>query len=166
MPTLSTREDLKLTFRFYVEITGMEVGYFTDCEGLIIEREVFEIKEGGVNQYVHQFAGRLKHQRVKLTRGSTGDFELYQWFLTGRYDGTVARKTITINMYNVGAIGDRQLAQIWTVFDAFPVKYEGPMLKVAGGKTDAAVESVEFVHQGLTVEYLDADSQPIFAPQV
>ena len=58
-----------LVLRFKVTLDDhTELGAWTKCEGLSVEYDVQEIKEGGQNDYIHRLAGRAKYQNIKLTR--------------------------------------------------------------------------------------------------
>ena len=58
-----------LVLRFKVTLDDhTELGAWTKCEGLSVEYDVQEIKEGGQNEYIHRLAGRAKYQNIKLTR--------------------------------------------------------------------------------------------------
>ena len=58
-----------LTLRFMVTIDHqVALGNWTKCEGLTVEWEVQEYREGGLNDYVHRLPGRRKYQNIKLTR--------------------------------------------------------------------------------------------------
>src|SRR5574340_755408 len=91
--------DPVVKFRFSVMIKDAVVGWFTDCNGLTVERETVQHPEGGINDYVHQLPGRVKQSRVTLKRG-LADNALWNWFEKGLYDGKVERNNITIILYN------------------------------------------------------------------
>ena len=58
-----------LTLRFEVTIDHkVDLGNWTKCEGLTVEWELQEYREGGLNDYVHRLPGRRKFQNIKLTR--------------------------------------------------------------------------------------------------
>jgi T4-like virus tail tube protein gp19 len=54
--------------QFGVQVQGLNLGYFTGCEGLSAEYAFEEIIEGGNNAYVYRLPGRIKYPTVKLTR--------------------------------------------------------------------------------------------------
>ena len=63
-----------LTLRFEVTIDHkVELGNWTKCEGLTVEWELQEYREGGLNDYVHRLPGRRKFQNIKLTRPIDAD---------------------------------------------------------------------------------------------
>lgn len=51
---IAERTDPYLNFRFLVEIHGLIVGGFSEVSGLQSETDIEEIREGGVNDYVHK----------------------------------------------------------------------------------------------------------------
>jgi len=141
---MSERVDPVVKFRFSVKIKDAVVGWFTDCSGLTVERETVQHPEGGINDYVHQLPGRVKQSRVTLKRG-LADNALWDWFEKGLYDGKVERNNITIILYN----SDLSKKKQWDLENAYPVKWTGPDFQ--SDSNQAAVESLEIVHHGLTM---------------
>src|SRR5512134_1396370 len=111
-------EDPLLGYRFHVEIQGIVSAYFTECDGLSLEREVVEYKEGGTNDFVYQFPGRVTQQKVRLRRGLGYDDDLWKWFSTGILTGKVKRQKVTIHVKN----SERKTVQRWELMDAWPAK--------------------------------------------
>src|SRR5207302_10616520 len=68
--------------RFKVEIDHHNLGAWTKCEGLSVEYEIQEYKEGGENTFVHRLPGRAKYQNIKLTRPLTAAPEKVADWLT------------------------------------------------------------------------------------
>jgi phage tail-like protein len=141
------------SFRFYVlELSNIFEGAFTDVTGLTKEREVLEVKEGGVNDHVHILPGRAKYSgNIVLKRGITSSPTLWTWYQRGLWDPTkVKRFDITIILYGsiMGVIGPP--IRFWNVHDAMPVKWVGPEFKTDSNQV--AVESIELAHHGLTVD--------------
>lgn len=134
-----------VAFKFIVELDSIEVGMFTECEGLRLEREVIEQKEGGTNTYIHKFPGRVKTENIRLRRAVMFEPELWNWFKTGLLNGRTSRRHITIKV----KAPDGTIMQVWDVLNAWPVKYEGPELKV--DSVQAAVELIEIAHHGLNM---------------
>lgn len=136
------RTDPIAKFRFGVEIKGIVQGWFTDCSGLTMQREVVKHEEGGVNDYVHQLPGRTSYSNITLKRG-IADNELWDWCCKGLYDGKVERRNVSIILYS----GNRKKAKRWNLVNAYPIKWTGPDFRTEG--TEVAVEAVELVHHGL-----------------
>ena len=140
-----------LSWRFTVEIEGITEALFAECEGLKLEREVEDVKEGGNNLFIYKLPGRVKQENIRLRRGVTYSHKLWEWFIQGTYMGTVQRKNISI------IVGDatQKIVQRWDVLDAWPVRYEGPELKV--DSVQAALEMIELAHHGINLQKEDTE---------
>ena len=123
MPGNMRRDDPFLSFRFRVEINGIERGGFTEVSGLQAEVEVFEYREGGVNEYIHKLAGPVRYaSNLVLKHGLMDTDRLWQWereLLHGIIDRT-----------NVSIILTDEAGQDrwrWNFQDAYPVRWSGPI---------------------------------------
>ena len=123
-------------FGFVVEIGSEVAGWFTECSGLTIEREVKAHPEGGVNDYVHQLPGRIKRSNITLKHG-LADNELWDWFQKGALDGYVERRNVSIILYNI----DLTEVERWDLIDVYPAKWSGPSFN--SGNSEVLVESLE-----------------------
>ena len=65
-----------LGLRFLVTIDGLLLGDWTKCDGLSIEYDVTEYREGGENTYIHRLAGRAKYTNIKVET-SFSEFNAY-----------------------------------------------------------------------------------------
>lgn len=129
-------------FNFLVEIEGLLVGGFTQVSGLEGEVEVDTHEEGGVNDFVHSFPRRSSYSNLVLTHGLTDISTLWNWYYNVT-QGIIERKNGTIMLLN-----RRQFpVMYWNFRNAFPVKWSGPQFDASS--SDAAVESIELVHEGL-----------------
>lgn len=136
MPSLASRLDPTVSFNFSVEIDGLTVGWFTECSAITLERQATPQRSGGVNDYVHQLPGPVKWNNVTLKRGLAGP-ELWDWFQTGRYDGQIKPRSVSIVLRKV----DRTEAHRWQLLNAFPVKWS-----VSGfnsERSEAVIETLE-----------------------
>lgn len=132
-------------FRFFVEIEGVYVGQFVDCSGLNVEREVRTLEEGGVNDHVHVFGGRVKYSNVTLKRGITYEPDLWDWFHEGLHTLKIRRRPVSIVLGN--AEGKR--VKHWDLTGAYPVKWSGASLNTE--TMQVAYESVELAHHGIVI---------------
>jgi len=137
--------DPALSYKFAIEIAGITESFFTSCEGLKLEREVVDYKEGGTNNFIYKFPGRMKQENIRLKRGVTFSPALWDWFMTGARTGTAIRKNLSVLVSDPAGI----IAQRWDVLSAWPVRYEGPELRA--DKHRGRLELVEFAHHGLTL---------------
>lgn len=129
-------------FRFAVELDQILVGGFSEVHGLESETEIEEIREGGVNGYVHRLPKGTRHSRIVLRRGLSSSQELWSWYDQAS-QGTVTRKSGSIILLKQDGT---ELCR-WNFFDAYPVKWSGPSLNAAS--SDVAVEAIELVHNGI-----------------
>lgn len=131
-----------LTLHFTVTIDGQtSLGAWTKCEGLTVEYDVYEYREGGVNDHVHRLPGRAKYQNIKLTRPvtkSTADVATWLASVNPKMDRTTAKIAV------LDAEGTEVAA--WSLAGVYPVRWTGPTLDVT--QNQAAVEVLELCHAG------------------
>lgn len=134
-------------FHYKVTWNNQEVG-FSDVSGLTQEIQVIEYRDGGTkpSQGSVKRPGFIKYTNITLKRGIVDkNSDFFDWFNNGGSPG-VERRTLAISLLNDG--GDPVMT--WTVLQAWPVKLEGPGLKATGN--EIAIESIELVHEGLSVK--------------
>jgi phage tail-like protein len=131
-----------LTLRFKVTIDHKtDLGNWSKCDGLSVEYDIFEYKEGGENGFIHRLPGRRKYQNIKLTRPlDSQSAKVATW--VSKKEGPLAGHTAEI------AVLDAQGGTVaaWTLSDVFPARWSGPTLDI-GGK-DVAYEILELAHNG------------------
>jgi phage tail-like protein len=137
-----TETALGLAFIAEVDISdGTKLGAWTKCEGLSVEYDVYEYKEGGQNAFIHRLPGRAKYQNIKLTRPLTSETaKVASW--VSRVTTTQARTQATITVKD--AAGE-EVAR-WTIDGVFPAKWAGPNLDVSANQV--ATETLELAHNG------------------
>ena len=131
-------------FRFVIDIAGERQAAFTECTLPTIEWDAEEIKEGGLNTYIHQLPGRRKPARVTLKNG-VGSSELLKWFIQTMTE-KITRQPVTITL--LGA--DYNPVLTWNIQDAYPLRWTGPQLK-----TDAntiAVQQLDLACGEITIQ--------------
>lgn len=134
-------DDIKSDFRYEVKIEGVTAGWFTECSGLTIEREIYPHQEGGQNDYVHQLPGPIKHQSLTLKKGIAEE-ALWQWLEAGKFDGKVKRCNVSVILYHP----DRSEARRWDLINVFPTRWSGAELKT--GSRQVAVETLQLTQGG------------------
>jgi phage tail-like protein len=133
-------------FNFLIEIEGLVIGGFSECSGLQVETELFEYREGGLNEYMHNFVGSTKYTPLVLKHGLTSIDGLWDWHQEIVNQGVnqgIKRRNGTIYLLDQ----HRTLARVWNFKQAFPYKWTGPELRA--DSSEVAFESVELVHRGL-----------------
>jgi phage tail-like protein len=116
------RSQSNAAFRFVVDVDGERLAAFTECSLPSLEWEIEELKEGGLNTYIHQLPGRLKAAKVSLKNG-IGKSSLLDWYIEA-IGKTVSRKSITITLLDAS----RKSLMVWNIKDAYPIKWAGPQL--------------------------------------
>ena len=153
------RFDPAPTYLFYVEISGLIVGLFTEVSGIGGSRKIETIQEGGLNDSVHNLPGQVEFNRISFKRGMTVSNELLNWFNTGIYDFKVKRLNLSIIQ---GASGQSVMSLIpgsggygvvkrWNVINAYPASWKLSDLNV-NDVNSVAIESMEIVHEGISVD--------------
>ena len=135
-------------FHFKVEWNSTEIG-FTEVSGLDVETEVIEYREGNMPEYHSlKMPGRQKYGNITMKKGvfqSKNDF--FEWWKTVSLN-KIDRRTITIKLLNES----HNPVVVWTVVNAWPTKIQSTDLK--GDSNEAAIETIEIAHEGLTIAYL------------
>jgi phage tail-like protein len=137
-------------FNFKVYIDGKDVGGFSEVSGLSSDGDVVDYREGtDVELTTRKLPGLRKYNPITLKRGYTTDRYLWTWYANisagkrERRDGTIALRN-----------DEGKEVMRWHFENAWINKIEGPTFKASGN--EVAMESVELVHEGLTVELAGA----------
>ena len=140
------RIDPYRAFNFVIEIDGVPRGAFAEVGGLTAEGDSADYREGtDVQPSVRKLVGLRKYTNITLKRGYTADKVLWQWY-TNIFNGQADRRNVTIVLLNER----REPVLRWNAENAWINKIEGPALKASGN--EVAMESIELVHEGLTLE--------------
>ena len=133
-------------FHFQVEWGGTKIG-FTEVSGLDVETEVVEYRDGSSPEYAKiKMPGMQKFSNITLKRGTfKSDNEYFAWWNTVKLN-TIERRDITISLLNE----DHDPVVTWKVKSAWPTKIQSTNLKADGN--EVAIESMEIVHEGLTIQ--------------
>lgn len=134
-------------YNFRVEIGGIIRVGFSEVSGLQVETETEEVREGGVNNYVHKLPKRTKQSNITLKNGLTDSDSIWKWY-KDVIAGIIERKTGCIIL--IDNQGNRVMQ--WDFIEAYPVKWTGPELRA--GSNNIAFESLEIVHNGLSMQKL------------
>ena len=111
-------------FRFLVSVDGEAVGAFTECALPTVEWETEEIKEGGLNTFVHQLPGMRKSSKITLKNGVGVAQNLVDWYIKSLTED-FSRRQVTITLLNA----KRESMMTWDIVNAYPTKWSGPSLK-------------------------------------
>jgi phage tail-like protein len=141
------RHDPFRAFNFQLEIDNIPRGAFSECSGLTAEGDAVDYREGSDRQpNVRKLVGLRKYTNITLKRGYTlGDMSLWDWY-KDIHNGVADRRNVTVILMNE----ERKPVMRWHAENAWINKIEGPSFKASGN--EVAIESVELVHEGLTIE--------------
>jgi phage tail-like protein len=130
-------------FVLSVPALGVELGLFTQVQGLSAQVDVIEYPEGGLNTYVHKLPTRIKHPNLTCKQGVTHEDGFLLWL-----NETVVKAKLTdiaLHVYEP----DGTVVRSWGFAGAYPVKWTGPDLNAGG--TEIMTESLEIAHQGIMI---------------
>ena len=133
-------------FHFQVKWDS-EVMSFQEVSGLDIESQPIEYRSGDSPKFsTIKMPGIQKTGNVTMKKGVfKSDNKFWDWFNQIKMN-TIARKPVTISLlYETGAP-----TMVWTLENAWPSKITGTDLKSDGN--EAAIETIEIVHEGLTID--------------
>ncbi|MDT3671276.1 MAG: phage tail protein [Aromatoleum sp.] len=146
MPATDQRNDPVRGYNFSLEIDNVSRGAFSEVGGLTADGDSVDYREGtDLQSNVRKLMGLRKYTNITLKRGYTQDKELWQWYVN-IMNGIPDRRNVTIVLMNEA----RQPVLRWHAENAWINKIEGPALKASSN--DVAMESLELVHEGLTLE--------------
>jgi phage tail-like protein len=131
-------------FRFIVNVDGVTMGVFTECTLPTIEWDVEEIKEGGLNTYIHQLPGRRKSAKITLKNGLGNSKQLLSWY-TKNLSEKFSRHRVTITLLNSLLVP----MMVLEIQNAYPVRWTGPQLKT--DQNTIAIQSLELACGEITV---------------
>lgn len=136
--------DPAASFRFKIEITGVEAGRFTECGGLEFSSDPKSYEEGGRNSFVHQLPGRFKFSNVSLKKGiATEGNTLWNW-VKNTVTGQITTHDVTITLLDDKGSGT---VRSWTFKSAYPIKWSAT--GISSGSNDIAIEELTLAHQGM-----------------
>jgi phage tail-like protein len=142
-------------YNFRVEIDGVDAGRFKSVDGLSVELDVVEYREGGENGTVRKLPGRVKYGDITLKRGYVASTVLNDWIEAARCgSGDYTRKNMSIvlcdNSDPVRA-SDKATCSEWKACNVFPRRWK---LVPPGGdnQTNVVMEEITFAVEDLIYE--------------
>lgn len=143
---IADRRDPYRSFNFHLLIDNVPLGAFSEASGLTAEGDAVDYREGTDRQSnVRKLVGLRKYTNITLKRGYTQDKSLWNWY-AAIVRGDPDRRNVTIELMNEA----HEVVLRWHAENAWVNKIEGPSMKAAGN--EVALESVELIHEGLTIE--------------
>ena len=131
----------QLNFEVTVPTLNVQVGFFTQVQGLSAQLDVLEYPEGGRNDMVHKLPSRIKQGNLTLKRGLTTEGALLAWFQASVVDAQPTNLSITL--YDTAGHPKRS----WRFAQAYPVKWTVSDFNAGGN--EVMTETLEIAHQGM-----------------
>ncbi|MCP3849977.1 MAG: phage tail protein [Gammaproteobacteria bacterium] len=126
-------------------------GSFSEVSGLEVSMEVNTIREGGRNWGEIQLTGQTTFANILIKRGVTKNNDLSAWLDICTQSANYAlRLNAEIDVFDQANSGKVLLR--WKIKNALPVKFKAPDLSSTASQI--AIEELEFVHEGITLERL------------
>lgn len=135
-------------FHFTVNWGGSNVG-FSEVTGLDFTTEVTEYRHGAMAEHSKvKLPGLRSFSNITLKRGSMhGDNQFFEWWNSTLMDKP-QRRDVTISLLNE----QHDPVVVWRVKNAWPINVKATDLNA--DDSGIAVESMELVHEGLTMEHV------------
>ncbi len=135
---------------FYFKVSIEDVGdlSFKEISGLDMEFDVIEYRAGDSKEFTKlKMPGLRKHGDITLKKGIfQNDKKLWDWIGQIKLN-TIKRVGVTISLLDQ----EGAPAQTWKLINAWPKKITVEGFKADTG-TEAAMETLIFVHEGITIE--------------
>jgi phage tail-like protein len=112
-----------------------------------MEGEVIEYRAGNYHESSPlKLPGLTKYSPLTLKRGVIGSLDLFEWIVESARSGPGGKRNVIIHLLNE----QREPVFTWRLRNAWVSKYGFGDLKA--NTSDIAVEIIEVVHEGLTIE--------------
>ena len=133
--------------KFYFQVKwDSAVLSFEEVSGLDMEAQPIEYRHGDSPVFsAIKMPGLQKFGNVTMKKGVfKSDNKFFEWFKQVKMN-TVKRVPVTISLLDE----EGKPTMVWTLTNAWPSKITGTDLKSEGN--EVAVETIEIVHEGLTI---------------
>lgn len=124
-------------YNFRVEIEGVDAGQFAAVDGLSVEQEIVEFRDGSDPSIVHKVPGQVKYGNLTLKRGYVhGDF-MWDW-IQASFDpnGDVTMMDGALILLDPRG---REVVR-YRFYNAWPAKWKGPTFSAEGN--EVAIEEI------------------------
>ena len=137
--------DPAVSIAYSVTVDGfIPLGLWTKIEGLGMEYQVTEYREGGVNVYMNKLVGPLKFTNLRLSRPVDSTSPLVMMWL-GANQMKVVPQTMAITAMTAAG----EAITTWNLVGAVPVKWTGPQLDIMSN--NVATETLEVAYQEISL---------------
>lgn len=141
------RKDPFTSFRFRIEIDGIDRGGFRECSGLDATQDPIEYREGDELPTPRKLAGLVKYSNISLKRGITDDEQLWTW-RQDVIDGKIIKSRKNGSIILLDDEGNPKVR--WNFREGWPTKWTGPSFNATGN--EVAIEQLDIAHEGIKRE--------------
>ena len=134
------RNDPYRSFRYRIEIGGIQQAGFSECTFGDTSTEAVEYREGTDIPHPRKLSGQTKYGNVTLKWGITDNLELYDWYKTVIETGALGKRQ-NISIILIDEAGSDKAR--WDLEEAWPIKYDPTDFNASGN--DVAIETLEIV---------------------
>jgi phage tail-like protein len=136
-------------FKVFFKIEGARINSetsFQEVSGLTVDSSPEEVPEGGLLQYSHKLPTTPKYSNLVLKRGLLTDSKVRTWIEDGINKFKFSPAIVTIALLNqfAGEKANAQTLMTWTVYNAWPVKWEVSNFNSQGN--ELVIESIELAY--------------------
>lgn len=140
---MADRTDPYRSFRFALEIEGIEAALFTEVRGIDASYDVIEFRSGDLSGNAYKLPGLTRLGNVTLKRGVTDTMDIWEWYKgEPGLTGAVERKDVTIKALDE----EGNELSVWTLYDAWPCKYV--VSDFNASESAVVIETLELAHEG------------------
>jgi phage tail-like protein len=133
---------------FMFEVDGVQIGFFSEVQGLSVHVAVEHIHEGGQNNYAHQMPGRMTWPHLIFKRGITESDALLTWLTKTTGEGFAANNNKLVRSTGAVTVCDSNGTRLraWEFDGVYPISWTGPEFSSKGN--DPLQEKLEVAHNG------------------
>lgn len=132
------------SYRFLIELDGVDRGGFQECSGLDFTQDPVEYREGNEALTPRKLPGLVKFSNISLKWGYTADQELWDWRKQAM-EGTIERKNGSVVLLDDAG---EEITR-WNFREGWPTKWTGPSFNATSN--EVAVMNLEIAHEGLEI---------------
>ena len=135
-------KDIYRAYNFIVDLGEGPAGYFTAVDGMGVEIETIDYREGGGAPAVRKLAGRVSYPDVTLKWGLSENRDLWDWLMTA-VNGEVVRRNVSVILVTAGG---RETTR-WNLASAWPRSWRGAPLDAM--ENEVAIETLTLACEGI-----------------
>ena len=140
--------DPALNVFYRVSIDGLiSLGTWTKVDGLGMEYQVTEYREGGVNGYMHKIIGPAKFTNLRLSRPVDITSPLLMtWLMSNQV--AIKPQTMAVSVRTNPSVIMENITT-WSLIGVVPVKWTGPSLDIMSNAV--STETLEVAYQEISL---------------